>query len=60
MMGVDATHVDDDRLCCSSSRQGKFSFKCSLVYFQQSKLLELSNGLGFFVFLSAEKVCSLA
>jgi hypothetical protein len=23
MMGLNATYVDDDRLCCSSSRQGK-------------------------------------
>ncbi|KAJ4792590.1 Hexosyltransferase [Rhynchospora pubera] len=28
MMGVDSTHVDDDRLCCSSSRQEKV---CSVV-----------------------------
>lgn len=24
MMGIDATYVDDDRLCCGSSRQGIF------------------------------------
>ncbi|KAJ6796040.1 hydroxyproline O-galactosyltransferase HPGT3-like [Iris pallida] len=26
MMGLDATHVDDDRLCCSSSRQEKVCY----------------------------------
>jgi hypothetical protein len=33
MMGVDATYVDDDQLCCSGSRQRRSSSSTNLVSF---------------------------
>ncbi|KAG6770767.1 hypothetical protein POTOM_026461 [Populus tomentosa] len=62
MMGVQATYIDDNRLCCSSIKQGKHFLRCLLTETRFVPWLDQRDRLPFHIYRSnlLFKVCLMA